>query len=116
MRYTRDDVERNFELLLQILGGRRAESPDDTGAYFIEKAYNSIYTVYRITESHYNAGDGSHCIAHGRRNVLDQAYTAREFCEYVNFAWRVSVEIYDNRTRGYDSLVCHVCGKEVKRR
>lgn len=46
VRYTRKSVESVFDLLLETIGGRRAASYKDVGAYQLD--YNSLYGGYVI--------------------------------------------------------------------
>ena len=64
-RYTRKDVEAQFERFVMAIGGRVARSYNDDGAYLLD--HNSVYGGYNIVRLTGNAGGQTHVCGAMRR-------------------------------------------------
>ena len=65
MRYTRKDVETQFERFVKAIGGKIAQSYDDDGAYLLD--YNGVYGGYNIVRLVGTAGGQTHVCGAMRR-------------------------------------------------
>jgi hypothetical protein len=76
-RYTRKDAELALDRLLNAIGGRRAKSYNDVGAFRLD--YAAVYGGYSIEQIDNDGGGISQPFGPRRR-------TARELVDTVNFA------------------------------
>src|SRR5438034_63621 len=65
MRYTRNDVDRQFERFVKAIGGRVARTYNDDGAYLLD--HNGIYGGYNIMRLDGTAGGQMHVCGAMRR-------------------------------------------------
>lgn len=79
-RYTRKDAEKQFERLIQAIGGCVAKSFDDHGAYQLD--WNATYGGGVIEQISENSSGVNQPFGAQRHN-------AKDFCNMVHFAMRV---------------------------
>ena len=91
MRYTRKDVEAQFERFVTAIGGRVARSYNEDGAYVLD--HNGVYGGYNIVRLTDTAGGQTHVCGAMRRGptaMIETLSFAIDAIEEANKFRRVS--------------------------